>query len=45
MPAADGAAPAGTRFADGPAASPGFLMWHITLAWQRTVEFFTQHLS
>jgi DNA-binding MarR family transcriptional regulator len=26
-----------TRFADGPAASPGFLLWHVTLAWQRAV--------
>ena len=26
-----------TRFADGPAASPGFLLWHITLAWQRAL--------
>jgi DNA-binding MarR family transcriptional regulator len=26
-----------SRFADGPAASPGFLLWHVTLAWQRAV--------
>jgi DNA-binding MarR family transcriptional regulator len=26
-----------TRYPDGPAASPGFLLWHLTLAWQRTV--------
>jgi DNA-binding MarR family transcriptional regulator len=26
-----------TRFADGPAASPGFLLWHVTLAWQRAL--------
>jgi DNA-binding MarR family transcriptional regulator len=37
MPGADVGAPATSRFADGPAASPGFLLWHITLAWQRTV--------
>jgi DNA-binding MarR family transcriptional regulator len=27
----------GTRFVEGPAASPGFLLWHLTLAWQRAV--------
>lgn len=26
-----------TRFAGGPADSPGFLMWRTTLSWQRTV--------
>lgn len=26
-----------TRFAEGPAASPGFLLWHLTLAWQRAI--------
>ena len=26
-----------TRFAEGPGASPGFLLWHVTLAWQRAV--------
>src|SRR5215207_4940728 len=26
-----------TRFADRPAASPGFLLWHVTLAWQRAL--------
>jgi DNA-binding MarR family transcriptional regulator len=26
-----------SRFPDGPAASPGFLLWHLTLAWQRAV--------
>lgn len=26
-----------TRFADGPGSSPGFLLWHVTLAWQRAV--------
>src|SRR5437764_4209733 len=37
MPAAEGAALLASRFADGPAASPGFLLWHLTLAWQRAV--------
>lgn len=27
-----------TRFAEGPAASPGFLLWHLTLAWQRAIS-------
>ena len=26
-----------TRFREGPGASPGFLLWHLTLAWQRAV--------
>ncbi len=26
-----------TRFPGGPAANPGFLLWHLTLAWQRAV--------
>ncbi|HEY7010737.1 MAG TPA: MarR family transcriptional regulator [Jatrophihabitantaceae bacterium] len=26
-----------TRFAGGPAQSPGFLLWHLTLRWQRTI--------
>lgn len=26
-----------TRFAGGPAESPGFLLWHLTLRWQRTI--------
>ena len=26
-----------TRFAGGPAESPGFLLWRLTLAWQRAV--------
>jgi DNA-binding MarR family transcriptional regulator len=26
-----------TRFPQGPAASPGFLLWHLTLAWQRAI--------
>ena len=25
------------RYPEGPAASPGFLLWHLTLAWQRAV--------
>jgi DNA-binding MarR family transcriptional regulator len=27
----------GTPYPEGPAASPGFLLWHLTLAWQRAV--------
>ncbi|GIG23450.1 MarR family transcriptional regulator [Cellulomonas chitinilytica] len=26
-----------TRFAGGPSQSPGFLMWHATMSWQRTM--------
>jgi DNA-binding MarR family transcriptional regulator len=26
-----------TRYPDGPADSPGFLLWHVTLRWQRAV--------
>jgi DNA-binding MarR family transcriptional regulator len=26
-----------TRYAEGPASSPGFLLWHLTLAWQRAL--------
>lgn len=26
-----------TRFPDGPADSPGFLLWHVTLRWQRAI--------
>ena len=26
-----------TRFDEGPSASPGFLLWHLTLAWQREI--------
>jgi DNA-binding MarR family transcriptional regulator len=37
MPAAEGTTPPASRFEDGPAASPGFLLWHLTLAWQRAV--------
>jgi DNA-binding MarR family transcriptional regulator len=38
MPAVDAReAPPTSRFADGPAASPGFLLWHVTHAWQRAV--------
>jgi len=29
--------PHGTRFHDGPAESPGFLLWRVTGAWQRTM--------
>lgn len=27
-----------TRFANGPAESPGFLLWHATLRWQRAMN-------
>lgn len=27
----------GPSFTDGPAASPGFLLWHVTLGWQRAI--------
>jgi DNA-binding MarR family transcriptional regulator len=27
-----------TRFAGGPAQSPGFLLWHLTLRWQRAIS-------
>ena len=37
MPRAEAASRAVTRFPEGPAASPGFLLWHLTLAWQRAV--------
>jgi DNA-binding MarR family transcriptional regulator len=37
MPAAELQPPAASRFSDGPAASPGFLLWHVTHAWQRAV--------
>jgi DNA-binding MarR family transcriptional regulator len=37
MPAVDIPSPPVTRFSDGPAASPGFLLWHVTHAWQRAV--------
>lgn len=26
-----------TRFSGGPAESPGFLLWHVTLRWQRAI--------
>jgi DNA-binding MarR family transcriptional regulator len=26
-----------TRYPQGPAASPGFVLWHLTLAWQRAI--------
>jgi DNA-binding MarR family transcriptional regulator len=37
MPDVEVQSPPVSRFADGPAASPGFLLWHLTLAWQRAV--------
>jgi DNA-binding MarR family transcriptional regulator len=37
MPAAEVQAPPASRFPEGPAASPGFLLWHVTHAWQRAV--------
>jgi DNA-binding MarR family transcriptional regulator len=37
MPAVDFQAPPASRFPDGPAASPGFLLWHLTHAWQRAI--------
>jgi DNA-binding MarR family transcriptional regulator len=37
MPIAEAGEPPASRFPDGPAASPGFLLWHVTLAWQRTI--------
>src|SRR5256885_15494596 len=37
MPGAEAAPAPSSRFADGPAASPGFLLWHVTHAWQRAV--------
>ena len=36
MPATEFPPPV-SRFSDGPAASPGFLLWHVTHAWQRAV--------
>jgi DNA-binding MarR family transcriptional regulator len=37
MPGAEAAPAPRSRFADGPASSPGFLLWHVTHAWQRAV--------
>jgi hypothetical protein len=34
-----------TRFADGPGASPGFLLWHLTLAWQRAITAALSHMG
>ncbi|MGX7678221.1 MarR family winged helix-turn-helix transcriptional regulator [Jatrophihabitans sp. DSM 45814] len=34
-----------TRFAGGPADSPGFLLWHTTLLWQRTITAALQPLD
>jgi DNA-binding MarR family transcriptional regulator len=37
MPPVEEQAQLRRRFSDGPAASPGFLLWHVTHAWQRAV--------
>jgi DNA-binding MarR family transcriptional regulator len=37
MPAVEVGSLPVSRFPDGPAASPGFLLWHLTLAWQRAI--------
>jgi DNA-binding MarR family transcriptional regulator len=37
MPDVEVHAPPASRLSDGPAASPGFLLWHVTHAWQRAV--------
>ena len=37
MPAAEVHPPSASRFADGPASISGFLLWHVTHAWQRAV--------
>ncbi len=34
-----------TRYPDGPAGSPGFLLWHITLQWQRAIATALQPLN
>lgn len=34
-----------TAYPEGPAASPGFLLWHLTLAWQRAVTAALQPLD
>lgn len=34
-----------TRYPDGPAGSPGFLLWHLTLAWQRAIAAALQPLG
>lgn len=34
-----------TRYPEGPAGSPGFLLWHLTLAWQRAVMAVLQPLD
>lgn len=34
-----------TRFAGGPADSPGFLLWHATLGWQRRITAVLQPLG
>ena len=37
MSTAEGKPERTSRFSEGPAASPGFLLWHVTHAWQRAV--------
>ncbi len=34
-----------TRYPDGPAGSPGFLLWHVTLQWQRAITAVLQPLG
>jgi DNA-binding MarR family transcriptional regulator len=34
-----------TRYPEGPATSPGFLLWHVTLAWQRAITAALQPLG
>ena len=34
-----------SRFPEGPAASPGFLLWHVTLRWQREITTALQPLG
>lgn len=34
-----------TQYAEGPAGSPGFLLWHVTLQWQRAVTAGLQPLG
>ncbi len=34
-----------TRYPDGPAGSPGFLLWHVTLQWQRAIATALQPLN
>jgi DNA-binding MarR family transcriptional regulator len=37
MPATEAHASEVSRYADSPGTSPGFLLWHVTLAWQRAI--------